>query len=94
MRKCILLIISVLFLGACAGNPPAWWNPGNIYSPPKEDKPSQKPLPPEQAILLQDETYEEMVLTPLQDEENENNSGDSSSQTLQQEDVLFPSVLN
>ncbi len=94
MHKYIILIMTVASLSACAGNPPAWWNPGNIYSPPKQKQSAENTLPPEQTISLQDETYEEMVLTPLQDEENENSSGDAASQTLPQEDLLPPSILN
>ena len=93
MRRYILFVVGTIFLGACAGNPPAWWNPGNVYSTPKENKPVEQPLPSEQSISLQDESYEEMVLTPLQDEEEENDSGESSSQTLPQTDLLIPSVL-
>ena len=92
MHKYITLFLGTLLLGACSGNPPAWWNPGNVYSPPKPAQPQEEQMPPEQNISLQDEDYEEMTLTPLQDEEEENESGDASSQTIPQED-LTPSVL-
>lgn len=40
MKKNILfLAASCLLVGACAGNPPAWWNPGNAYS---SDAPAQR----------------------------------------------------
>lgn len=93
-------------LAACAGNPPAWWNPGNIYSsqgestsatptaPARATTPSQTTT--EQTLNLPNEDYEEMALTPLQDEEGENDSGESSAQSIPElEDLLPPpSILD
>jgi len=93
MKKFILFSLGVLFLTACAGNPPSWWNPGNVYSNSgKKQAPANQTsanLPnretdaqEEQTLQLQDQTCEEMILTPLQDEEGENESGDASAQSV------------
>lgn len=44
-------------------------------------EPAEETLAP-----LPDESYEEMILTPLQDEETENETGDSSAQTVPAEE--------
>jgi len=96
-------------LAACAGNPPAWWNPRNTQPGQTTTKPRtaattgrsgttlQEPvnMEAEELIAVPDEGYEEMALTPLQDEEQENESGESSAQVMQEptEDLLVPSVL-
>lgn len=78
MKKVFVSLFLGLFLTACAGNPPAWWNPGNTYSSTgrqsvSEEKPRtpQKtpvervlPIPTEENISVADESYEEMILTP------------------------------
>ena len=33
MKKIVGMCLFSLLVAACAGNPPAWWNPGNKYSP-------------------------------------------------------------
>lgn len=107
MQKILFVLVAVCCLVACAGNPPAWWNPtGQPYPSAKTQKAATaKPaqvathpaVPAEQYLLVQDETYEEMTLTPLQDEEGENESGDSSAQSIvPPEDEAFlppPSIL-
>ena len=103
MQKVISFIFSVMLLGACAEMPPAWWNPrGTTGETPKTTTtaPATKPqirqqttVPVEMDLSLQDETYEEMTLTPLQDEEEENESGDASAQSVvppEDEDGLPP----
>lgn len=108
MKKALAICLLSLGLAACTGNPPAWWNPGNVYSPEnKKDTPAtttpaaqvtdtstQKPT--EESISLPDEAYEEMTLTPLQDEEGENDSGDASAQSVPDPEDLLPppSILN
>ena len=99
MKKLIFSLFVLSFLTACAGNPPAWWNPGNVYSNTGRQtvsKEKQQPNPAQAGALLEemedeptevsisvsDESYEEMALTPLQDEENEELSGDSSAQSV------------
>ena len=92
----------MLWLIACAGMPPAWWNPraATTAKTPVSAVSQKNPAadhPVELNISLQDETYEEMTLTPLQDEEEENASGDASAQSVgadETEDVLpAPSIL-
>jgi len=101
-----------LFLAACAGNPPAWWNPRNLQAgqtpasaTARTTSAANRTVPAKQAtvqadreeiIALPDEGYEEMALTPLQDEEQENESGESSAQVTEEaeEPSLVPSVLD
>ena len=111
MKKNILLgLASCLLAAACAGNPPAWWNPGNVYSSEAPARTSAskgtnggvssantvavqeaEPVVKEESIApLPDESYEEMILTPLQDEETENASGESSAQSAPAETGLLP----
>ena len=104
MQKVLGFIFSVILLGACA-EVPAWWNPrGTTAETPKvapaatrtQTQPAAEPAV-EMNLALQEETYEEMTLTPLQDEEEENASGDASSQSVvppEDEDGLpSPSIL-
>ena len=106
MKKTWSIFFSVLLLTACAGNPPAWWNPRTktaqvqpSSSHPQAPVATELPPPTEEdPSLLPEDTYEEMTLTPLQDEEGENASGDSSAQSVtpieQNTDFLPPpSVL-
>lgn len=104
MQKIVSFIFSMVLLAACAGAPPAWWNPrGTAGKNPKsvvgavKQDPQTPASPVEMDLSLQDETYEEMTLTPLQDEEEENESGDASAQSVvppEDEDVLpLPSIL-
>lgn len=83
-------------LAACAGNPPTWWNPSNSYgnssskkgevravSQPRVVPTVEEEIPQEEHILpLPDSEYEEMILTPLQDEETEQATGSSSAQNV------------
>lgn len=116
MKKNLFSILAfAIFLTACAGNPPAWWNPSNAYSSDgssisssskgssssgtEETQPQfseETPIPQEIDMApLPDESYEEMILTPLQDEEVENDSGVSSSQSAptEMQPLPPPSVL-
>ena len=106
MKKTVLFILVSVFVTACAGNPPAWWNPRNMQpgqttaSPDRTTKtvrPATSAEVPvnmdaEELISVPDEGYEEMQLTPIQDEEQENVSGESAAQ-LTEEDTLTPSIL-
>ncbi len=112
MWKKGLLVGSICFLSACAGNPPEWWNPGGVYSPKppvvstvrKQPLPVAKPRPTvlpvhtneEQPLYIADDSYEEMPLTPLYDEAQEDESGDSSAEVLvsgQEMTLSSPSIL-
>ena len=79
MKRIFLFALCVLFLGACAGNPPAWWNPGNRYGTaevttpaPQPAAPVRKAVPPteEEMEPLPDNSYEEEVIAPLPEEED------------------------
>ncbi len=104
-KNIVCLLLGCVLTAACAGNPPAWWNPGNVYSSgtasaqpaPAQNTavaapaPEEMPIPQEESIApLPDESYEEMILTPLQDEETENASGESSAQSAPAETGLLP----
>ena len=43
-------------------------------------RPDETPVPAEEAISTQDDSYEEMILTPLQDEETEEPSAGTQTQ--------------
>lgn len=79
---------SVLFV-ACAGNPPQWWNPGNRYGASEQTPAVQTaaqrtmPAPKEEKLELRDESYEEITLTPMPDEDGENATGASASQNTE-----------
>ena len=80
MKKLLIGFLAFLFC-ACAGNPPAWWNPSGAYGPSVEVAPTQKTVvqpslsatvtseeeePMEQTFEPAiDEPYEEMRLSPL-----------------------------
>lgn len=110
MKKLLLLAPAAFLLCACAGMPPAWWNPGNTYSSTSrqtvsDEKPRERviapsaieQIPAEEKISVQDESFEEMILTPLQDEETENDTGEASAQSVPQQsggtELPPPSVL-
>ena len=106
MKKNILLLFAATLTAACAGNPPGWWNPSNAYSSDGYTRPAaaysapvsvhtpqpdEMPVPQEVDMApVPDESYEEMILTPLQDEETENASGESSAQSAPSETSLLP----
>ena len=76
-------------LAACAGNPPQWWNLGNRYGATEQTTAAQTPVkrteptPKEEKLELRDESYEEIVLTPMPDEDGENTTGASASQNTE-----------
>lgn len=103
MKKLLLLFPAAFLVCACSGMPPAWWNPGNTYSSTSrqtgsDEKPRERvitpspieQMPAEENISVPDESFEEMILTPLQDEETENDTGDSSAQSVPQEGNSLP----
>ena len=104
MQKQIGISVALLFLAACA-EIPAWWNPrgmtGKTQAPaatsttPAETSARTPSEPVELDLSLQDETYEEMTITPLQDEEEENDSGDASAQSVvpPEDELPAPSIL-
>jgi len=91
-------MICAFVSGACAGNPPAWWNPGNVYSntskssvsaptvltsQPTDEHPLEEPQ--EESFSVQEENYEEMALPPVDDLED--------TEPAEEEPLLQPSVL-
>ncbi len=94
MKKFLGLLLVMGLLTACAGAPPQWWNPSGSYgnesvSRPQQSaaartsatvRPDETPVPAEEAISTQDDSYEEMILTPLQDEETEEPSAGTQTQ--------------
>lgn len=103
MQKQIGIFIVLFLLAACA-EVPAWWNPrGTTGEASKTAAAATQPqtreqtsVPVEMNLSLQDETYEEMTITPLQDEEDENESGDASSQSVvpPEDELPPPSILS
>lgn len=82
MMKTGFCLLSFCFLCACAGNPPAWWNPSGSYgaekAAPATARPSlpavvtaeeEEPVPMEQSIEPAMDNYEEMNLSPLSEGE-------------------------
>ena len=109
MKKIIVFVLGSVFLSACAGNPPAWWNPrqaGNAQTQTGKSASAAAAgrtqpaatsidMEAEELIAVPDEGFEEMALTPLQDEEQENDSGESAAQVMENESAqLVPSILN
>ena len=81
MKQLLGIFLLSLYLVACAGNPPAWWNPGNRYghtpasaaetSAAQQAAPRQPVTPQEENIdPLPDNSYEEEVIAPLPEEED------------------------
>ncbi len=103
MKNIFTLWVCSAWLAACVGNPPAWWNPGNRYGTTEETSSVQVPVkrtqpqPKEEKLELLDESYEEIVLTPIQDEDGENITGASSNQSNESlpsgDSLPTPSVL-
>ncbi len=103
MKKFFSFCLLALFAAACAGNPPAWWNPNNRYG--AADAASAQPTTKQKAVVvteedidpLPDTTYEELTLTPMPDEEGENASGAAASQNealTPDGNLPVPSVLD
>ena len=85
MKKSVGLFLIGLWMTACAGNPPAWWNPDNRYgtldhpavkSSQKTGTVRRQPAVTEQTMdALPDDSYEEITLTPMPDEDEETQTG-------------------
>lgn len=76
MRYVISLCLLSCLLSACAGNPPAWWNPNNRYGTAENQPVPQKKAAKKQVVVREDTidtftevSYEEEILEPLPEEE-------------------------
>ena len=82
MKRIFAIVLASACLAACAGNPPAWWNPGNRYgqadevssqtaTPAPSVKKPAEPVVSEVALdPLPDNSYEEENIAPLPEEED------------------------
>lgn len=80
MKQLMGIFLLSLYLVACAGNPPAWWNPGNRYgqtpasaeASADQGKAPRQPAAPQEENMdpLPDNSYEEEVIAPLPEEED------------------------
>ena len=106
MKKFILFSLGVLFLTACAGNPPSWWNPNNRYGATSANsaKASAAAATSRRTVVVEEEemdplpdaSYEEETLSPLPELE-EIPAGELSGAELVQTDenlLPVPSVLD
>ncbi len=75
MKRVIYLLFSLCFLAACAGNPPAWWNPNNRYGTQEQaahsstGRAAQPATMREETFEVDDTSYEEETIAPLPEEE-------------------------
>ena len=89
--KHFYLLVAMLSLSACAGNPPEWWNPSGTYGTQSVNKSNtalapvrtvtrqaEVEIPAEETIETTVEEYEEMSLNPL--EQTETSSAEESSE--------------
>ena len=80
---------------ACAGNPPAWWNPGNRYghaqtATPHSSASRSSTVVQEETLPILDNFYEEEYLEPLPEEESAVNQIESE---ISSKMLPVPSVL-
>ena len=87
MKRIFGLMTFCVFLASCSGNPPAWWNPGNRYGNTQTGSSRNAasvqrtaPAVSEETLDVFDESYEEIAITPMPDEDAENDTGVSASQ--------------
>ena len=82
MKRFLFIAAVCVLFAACAGNPPAWWNPGNRYGQSEENasttptaatpvKKRVEPVVKEVSLdPLPDNSYEEETIAPLPEEED------------------------
>lgn len=98
MKYIGLVCLSVFLFAACAGNPPAWWNPNDRYGT-AENQP-QKPIVKKKTVI-QEETidavtdtfYEEETIPVLAEEEEPAAGVEEPAGTDGQNGLPKPSVL-
>ncbi len=101
--KNLFLLFSLLFFCACAGNPPAWWNPSGAYGAQRDIQPSQKNAvepsfsgvvtaeeeePMEQTFTPAFDSYEEMRLTPLPETDGTEETSQTQSEPQEEAEEL------
>ena len=92
MKKYITCTLFLIILTACAGNPPAWWNPSGRYSNAPQSVPStptevaahSAPAPAQETLLPVDTDYEEMALSPIAAAEESPTSSDLAPSVLEE----------
>lgn len=93
MKRIVCVFLLTVFLAACAGNPPAWWNPDNRYGASANAvsatavRSVRKTVVKEETIDVADTSYEEETIDPLPQEE------EISAQAAGEETLPAPSVL-
>ena len=106
MRLFSILSVCLLCI-ACAGTPPAWWNPSGKYTNTesasehsasvKKITPvtyTQQEIPTEEEIEPSLENYEEMKLDPLSETEGDDSyPADEPEDTSAEDELPLPSVL-
>ena len=98
--KNLLIFLALVSLCACAGNPPAWWNPSGAYGVQTETTLPQKTTPRatvsavmtpveeepmEQSFEVADDAYEEMRLAPLPETDGTENADETQQQAACEE---------
>lgn len=102
MKKLLFLLVGGCLLAACAGNPPAWWNPQNRYGtaetteqadPLQPVRARKAPVESEQSTEpLADTSYEEETLV-LISEETEPSASEGVTPVVEDAVLPLPSVL-
>ena len=97
MKKIICVFVSA-FLCACAGNPPAWWNPSGRYSQDATEVNPSTSLTPQPSLTPQQTTPSapaEETFTPEEAVFEEMNLTPPSAESLKDDtDALQPSILD
>ena len=82
----LITAASLVLMAACAGNPPAWWDPSGVYSKTETATSAATPtvksvvvhkteeIPTEEHIDASQDEYEEMKLSPLSSVEQQENA--------------------
>ena len=98
--KNLLICLALVSLCACAGNPPAWWNPSGAYGVQTGTTLPQKTTPRatvsavmtpveeepmEQSFEVADDAYEEMRLAPLPETDGTENTDETQQQAATEE---------
>ena len=98
-----MICLALVSLCACAGNPPAWWNPSGAYGVQTETALPQKTTsratvsavmtpveeePMEQSFEVADDAYEEMRLAPLPETDGTEETSQTQSEPQEEAEDL------